>query len=81
MERTGGRGLISGMPSPHTDRTVDVLDVDVAAVSEANVNPVTDALVDDGRDAYPAGFGKCLKACRDVNAIAVDVIAFDNNVT
>ena len=69
------------MPSPHMDRTVDVLDVDFAAVSETNVNPVADAFVDDGRDADPAGFGKCLEACRDVNAIAIDVIAFDNNVT
>ena len=74
------RVRIAGMPRPDADRTVDVLDIDVAAVPEANVNPVADAFVDDGGDANPAGFGERLQARRNVDAIAIDVIALDNDV-
>lgn len=80
MEWVSCRGRIPGTPGPDADRTVDVLDTDVAAVPEANVNPVADAFVDDGGDADAAGFGKRLQARRNVDAIAIDVIALDNDV-
>ena len=68
------------MPLPDSDRPVDILDTDVAAVLEANVDPIADALVDDRGDADPAGLGERLQARGDVDAIAVDVVAFNDDI-
>ena len=69
------------MPGPHVNWTVDILGVDFAAVSKTNVNPLADAFVDNGRDAYAARLSKSLQACGDVDAIAVYVIALKNDIT
>src|SRR5271167_1319184 len=68
------------MPFPDPDWPVDVLDVYLAAVAEANVDPVADAFIDDRGDADPARFCQRLKASGDVDAVAVDIVAFDDDV-
>src|SRR6516162_3247068 len=45
---TGDGSVRVGTPP---NRPVDVLDIDLAAVLEANVNPIADALIDDRGDA------------------------------
>ena len=68
------------MPLPDSDRPVDVLDTDFAAVLEANVDPIADAFVDDRGDADPAGLGQRLQPRGDIDAIAVDVVAFNDDI-
>src|ERR1700683_1481307 len=68
------------MPSPDAYWAVDVLDADLAAVLEMNVNAVADAFVDDRGDANAAGLGEGLEPRGNVDAVAVNVLAFDNDV-
>ena len=68
------------MPPPDANRAVDILDADLAAVLEVNFDPVADALVDDRGDADAARFGERLQARRDVDAIAVNVVGFDDDI-
>ena len=68
------------MPLPDSDRAIDVLDTYVTAILEANVDPIADALVDDRGDADPAGLGERLQARRDVDAIAIDVVVFNDDI-
>ena len=75
-----GGGDTAGVPLPDADRPVDVLDTDVAAVVETNVDPIANALVDDRRDADPARLGERLQARRDIDTIAVDIVAFNDDV-
>src|SRR6516165_4186234 len=76
----GGRVRHVRMPPPDSNRPVDVLDVDLAAVLEAGVDPIPDAFVDDRGDANAAWLSDRFKTRGDVHAIAVYVIAFDNHV-
>src|SRR5208282_617011 len=76
----GGEGCRAGMPLPDTDRPVDILDADLAAVLEANVDPIADALIDDRGDTDTARFGQRLQARGDVDAIAVNVVAFHDYI-
>ena len=76
----GAAAVAVGVPFPDPDRPVDILDADLAAVLKANVDPIADALVDDRGDADAAGLGERLQACRDVDAVAVDVVAVDDDV-
>jgi len=48
---TGDGSVRVGTPPPDSNRPVDVLDIDLAAVLEANVDPIADALIDDRGDA------------------------------
>lgn len=48
------------------------------AILEANVDPIANALVDDRGDADTAGPSKRLQAHRDVDAIAVAVVVFND---
>ena len=68
------------MPLPDSDRAIDVLDADVAAILETNVDPIADAFVDDRGDADSAGLGKRLQSRRNVDAIAIDVVVFNNDI-
>ena len=68
------------VPSPDADRPFDVLDLHLAAVLEAHVDTVADALVDDGGNADAARLGQWLQARRNIDAIAVDVVAVDDDV-
>ena len=76
----GRRRVAVGMPFPHPDRPGDVLDADLAAVAEGDVDAVADALVDDRGDADAARLGQRLQARGDVDAVAVDVVAVDDDV-
>jgi len=69
------------MPFPDSDRPVDILNADVAAVLEPSVDPIADAFVDDGGNANAAGLGQRLQAGGDVDAIAIDIVAFDDHIT
>ena len=80
LRRARGRSGGSRVPFPDADRPVDVLDVHLAAVLEADVDAVADALVDDRGDANAAGLGQRLQARGDVDAVAVDVVALDDDV-
>ena len=68
------------MPLPDPDRPLDVLDADVAGVAKRGVDPVADAFIDDGGDADAARLGERLEARGDVDAVAIDVVAFDDHV-
>ena len=68
------------MPLPDPDRAVDILDTYVAAIRETNVDPIADALVDDRGDADPTGLGERLQARGDIDAIAVDVVVFNDDI-
>ena len=68
------------MPLPDADRPVDVLDLNLAAIGKADVEAAADAFVDDRGDTDAAGIGERFQARGDVDAIAVDVVAIDDNV-
>ena len=68
------------MPLPDTDRPVDILDADVAAVLEPNLDPIADALIDDRGDADAARLGQRLEPRGDVDAIAVNIVAFNDDI-
>src|ERR1700736_4452283 len=68
------------MPLPDSDRAVDILDAYVAAILETNVDPIADAFVDDRGDADPTGLGEGFQSRGDVDAIAINVLAFDNDI-
>src|SRR5690348_8891068 len=75
-----GRVHRVGMPPPDANRPVDILDINLAAVLEANVDPIANTFVDDRGDANAAGLGDRFKARGDVHAIAVNVIALDDHI-
>jgi hypothetical protein len=62
------------------DRAVDVLDTYGAAILEANVDPIADVFVDYRGNADSTGFCERLQARGDIDAISVDVVAFDNDI-
>jgi len=68
------------MPSPNAYRPVDVLDSDLASILKANVNAVTDAFIDDGGDTNAAGFGQRFQPRRDIDAVAVNIVALDDDI-
>ena len=76
----GGDVRLAGMPLPNSDRALDILDTYVTAIREANVDPIADALVDDRGDADPTGLGARLQARRDVDAVAVKVVVFNDDI-
>ena len=73
-------GSACRLPSPDADRSVDVLDRYLSAVLETNVDAIADAFVDNRGDADPARLGERFEACGNIDAIAVDVVAFDDHV-
>src|SRR5262249_27267613 len=70
----------AGMPLPNADGAVDILHRDLAGVLKANVDAVADTFVDDGRNADPAGLGQRFQTGRDIDAVAVNVVALDDDV-
>jgi hypothetical protein len=68
------------MPFPNADRAVDVLHRDFAGILKAHIDPVADAFVDDGGDANSAGLGQRLETGRDIDAVAVNIVALDDHV-
>ena len=69
------------MPFPDPDRPVDILDANLAAILEANVDPIADAFVDDRGDANPTRLGERFQTRGNIDAIAINVAAFNNNIT
>ncbi len=87
--RWGGRGARGGsrsrgwrarMPFPHPDRPLDVLDAHLATVGEGDRDPVAEALIDDRGDADAARLGQRLQPRGDVDAVAINVVAVDDDV-
>jgi hypothetical protein len=68
------------MPAPDTDRSIDILDTYFAAILKTNVHPIADALMDNGGDADPAGLCERLQTCGNIDAIAIDVVALNNDI-
>ena len=72
--------LAVGSPSPHPDRPGDVFDCDLPAVVKNRVDTVGDTFVNNRRDANAAGLGERLEPRGEVDAVAVDVVAVDDDV-
>jgi len=73
-----GRG--ARMPFPHSDRPVDVLDPDLAAIRKADVNAIADAFVHDRRNADAPWLGQRLEPRGNVDAVAINIVALDNDI-
>jgi hypothetical protein len=71
-------GFIGPLPRPH--RLRDVLHLLLAQVLERKIQPAADDLMNDIRDADAARRGQALETRRDVDAVAVDVVAVDDHV-
>jgi hypothetical protein len=59
---------------------VNVLEVLLAEIDELNADLASDLIVGRSRDADAAGLCDALKACRGVNAVAKDVMGFDDDI-
>src|ERR1700683_1426166 len=68
------------VPSPDANWSVDVLDADLAAILEVNADAVADAFIDDRGDANASRLGEWLKPRGDVDAVAVNVLALNNDI-
>src|ERR1700683_5400338 len=76
LDRGGGRR----MPSPDANWAVDVLDADLAAVLEVNVDAVADTIIDDRGDTNASGLGERLEPRGNVDAVAVNVLTLDDDI-
>jgi hypothetical protein len=73
--RSGGCGLSRGKTdSIGSNRAGNVLEALLAQIVEPEIEFVADLIVDDSRHTNPARFGNSLQSCRDIDAIAVDVV-------
>jgi hypothetical protein len=72
--------LPSVQPAPYLDRSRDVLDFVFAAVFPHNIKTVTDLPVRIIRHADAVWFRQGFDTCRNVHAVAKDIVAFDDNV-
>ena len=61
--------------------SVDVLYMDTAAILKTNIDSRSNALVDNRGNANSTGCGERLQPRGNIDAVAVDVFAFDNYVT
>ena len=75
MERAGRQP-----PLPDRNRSIDVFDLDSAAILEPAINAIAYAFVSDRGDAHTARVGKRLQPRRDIDAVAINVIAVNNHV-
>ena len=76
-----GRCLAGGADVPDGDGILDVLELLRAAVDEPDVRQLAaDLVVDLGRDADRTRAGNRLETGRDVDAVAVEIVAFDDDV-
>ena len=75
------RGLLASKHHViHVDRALDVLEGALAKVGEADRYLVLHLLARRSGNADSAGFRQRFEPSRDVHAVAVDVIAFDDDV-
>ena len=83
--RSGLRGCIdrrraTRQPPPHFDRSVDVFDLPVAQVLEREIDAVANLVVDSAGYADAARLGQALQPRRQIDAIALNVIAVDHHI-
>ncbi len=67
-------------PLPHAHRPVYVLDLSFAQVLERQVGAIAHLLVDVAGDTDAAGFCEAFEPRRDVDAVAENIVALDDNV-
>jgi hypothetical protein len=58
----------------------NVLDLLLAQILKDKGQPVARVVVDRIGDKYPTGIGQGFDPCGDVNAVAIEVVAFDDHV-
>ena len=81
--RAGPACLLRHAPEIHAvdvDRAGDVLDLLRAEILEREAQLVEDLIAHDAADADSAGLGQRFEARRDIDAIAEDVVAVDDDV-
>src|SRR4029453_9015918 len=61
-------------------RPRDVLELPLAQILEGQIQLVAHLIVHDLAYADPAGFGEAFEPCRNVDAIAVNIVAVDDDV-
>src|SRR4029077_4552004 len=81
--RTRGRGREGAFRSNPVDpnRPGDVLDLLLAQILEDKGQPVAHVIMDRIGDEHPAGIGQSLDPRSNVDAIAIEVVALDDDVT
>ena len=75
MERAGRQP-----PLPDRNRSIDVFDLDSAAILESAINAIADAFVNDRGDAYAARVGERLQPRRDIDAVAINIVSVNDHV-
>ncbi|MFO1059349.1 MAG: hypothetical protein U1E53_20575 [Dongiaceae bacterium] len=84
LARRRGRRRRSHVGAAHAiepDRLGDVLQGPLAEILEGEVDLAADLGMDSRRDEDAAGLGLALQARSDIDAIAVEIAAFDDHVT
>ena len=71
--RTGGNAV-------HAERSGNVLDLPLSQVREIQVDFAFDVIENSAGNAYAAGLGQPLETRGDVHAVAIDVVALDDDV-
>src|ERR1700730_15999299 len=74
----GGWAFRSHPVHPH--RAGNVLDLLLAQIHKDKGQPVADVIVNRIGDEHPAWIGQGFDACRDVDAVAIEVVALDDHV-
>ena len=62
------------------DRPGDVLELPLAQILEDQIQLVAHLIAHDFAYADPTGFGQAFEPCRDVDAIAINIVAVYDNV-
>jgi hypothetical protein len=58
----------------------DVLDLLLAQILKAEIDFVADLVADDAADADPARLGQSFQPCRDIDAVAVNILLVDDDI-
>ena len=61
-------------------RTSDVLEVLLAQIGELDIDFAADLIIGRSRDADATGFGDACQPCRDIDAVAENVVTLDQDV-
>ena len=62
------------------NRLLDILQLLLAAVFKSQIEPVADVIAHRLRNGDAARLCQALEPCRDVDPVAVDVVAFDDDI-
>ena len=66
--------------SKRLDRTLDILEREIPQIIERGFEPASHCLMNSARDHDAAGRRLRLQPCGHVHAVAVEVVAFDDQV-